>query len=91
MNQTASKFLIATAVLMAPAAGTAANVSAHSAAVASQPPVSAESASMPAAASPQFESAAADTAARIQPPASTGLEEFAGAQPSFVFNLAIKK
>ena len=91
MKEMTSKFIIATAILTAPAAGTAVNVSAHAAAAASQPSVSAESASASVAASPQFEPAAADTASRTQSPASAGMEEFAGAAPSFVFNLAMKR
>ncbi|SEF85541.1 hypothetical protein [Paenibacillus sp. UNC499MF] len=87
MKEMTSKFIIATAILTAPAAGTAVNVSAHAAAAASQPSVSAESASASVAASPQFEPAAADTASRTQSPASAGIVELAEAEPSFTINV----
>ncbi|SEF85492.1 hypothetical protein [Paenibacillus sp. UNC499MF] len=41
MNQTAVKFVMATAILVSPAAGTALKASAHTAAVAAQPAVQA--------------------------------------------------
>ncbi|MFS0836907.1 hypothetical protein [Paenibacillus sp. 1P03SA] len=91
MKEKTSRFIIATAILMAPAAGTAVNVSAHAAAAASQPSINAESASTPVAASQEFEPAAADTASPTHSAAVAGVEEFAGAAPSFVFNLAMKR
>ncbi|MEY9095609.1 hypothetical protein [Paenibacillus sp. RC84] len=87
MKEITSKFIIATAILAAPAAATALNVSAHAAAVQIQPPVISEGGPVTVAASPQFNPTAAETTAETQPPASAGIVELAEAEPSFTINV----
>ena len=90
MNQTAAKFVIATAILVAPAE-TALNVSAHAAAVQSQPSKSSESVSTAVTASRTSLAAAAETKPDLRSQASAGIVELVEAEPSFTFNAVIKR
>ncbi|MFE4570380.1 hypothetical protein [Paenibacillus chitinolyticus] len=90
MNQTAAKFVIATAILAAPAE-TALNASAHAAAVQSQPSKSSESVSTAVTAYQPSIAAASETKPELQSRASAGIVELVEAEPSFTFNAVIKR